>query len=289
MPASTVRPKFPLMMMLIVVSSAIFAGLLFTGTEVEPARSIQRAMALLVPLGVLVFSIFWSAQQSAELRDEDRRVSALEDAARLQRFDWLTHALTDALSRPMRSPLHRVRALQVYVTTLVGVGRFDDAERSAAAMLGEGVPLGMVTSLRALRVYAMLREDRLVDADRALGELRRQDRDIDISGHAPAMVALAAMYRDAVTGHCDDALRSFEKNRPAIAKQLGLRVADADALAAHSALTLGQSSRAAHLWRRATLFASPAELVHRFPPLSTTSAALAPASVPPELAIGGAR
>lgn len=287
--ASAVRPRFPMMMALVVVAVTVVVGLMFTNTENEAARAIQRIVSLIVPLGVLAFSIFWSAQQAAELRDEERRVSAMEDASEAKRFDWLAHALTDILSRPMLSPLHRARALNVYVLALLHVRRFEDAERAAGGMLGEGVPLTMVTSLRARRVYAMLREDRLVDADRALGELRRQDREVDVAGNAGAMVALLGIYRDAVTGHGDDALQSLNKHRATIAKHLGVRVGDADALAAHAAFGMGQADLAATLWHRATLLVSPASLVESYPPLGKTAAGLTAATIPGELLAAGGR
>jgi hypothetical protein len=271
------------MTLVVVVSAALVAGLFFAGATDEPARSIQRMAALLIPAGVLAFSIFWSAQLGAELRNEERRVAALEDARRRGDSGWLRLAISDMLGRSMMSPLNRVRALEVYVHLLSDSGRFEEASETVEGMLADGVPLTMVAPLRAARVYAMLRDQRLVDADRALSELRRTDPDVELSRQGEALVVLLQLYRDAVTGHGEEALRLLDAKRGVVARQLGVRVAEADALGAHAALSVGRPDEAALLWSRATLLLTPQALLARYPQLQSTSSQLPAAPTPVEL------
>ena len=63
--------------------------------------------------------------------------------------------------------------------------------------------------IRLGRAMAMLREDHLVDADRAISELRRTSQ-----GRESAGLALVELYRDVKTGHPTEAIEHFDAALP---------------------------------------------------------------------------
>jgi hypothetical protein len=122
---------------------------------------------------------------------------------------------------------------------------------------------------------AMLREDHLVDADRAISELRRGPAARESAG-----LALVELYRDVKTGHPAEAVELFEARHPVLRDQLGIRVCDAYGLAARAYDLLGRDSEAARAWERATLLSPPAELARRYPELQPLIGKLSPAEMP---------
>jgi tetratricopeptide (TPR) repeat protein len=114
--------------------------------------------------------------------------------------------------------------------------------------------------VRLARAMSMLRENHLVDADRAIGDLRRRGPEGGSGG-----LALVEMYRDVQTGHPDEAIDLFTKFLPMMRQQLGHRVADAHALVARAYDLLGHDDQAKAAFERATLLAPLAELQRRYP------------------------
>jgi tetratricopeptide (TPR) repeat protein len=158
---------------------------------------------------------------------------------------------------------------------------------------------------------AMLREDHLFDADRAINELRQIGRSEraaaaaargaeDVTSVSPgsagaaaqnifpvaesAGLALVEIYRDVKTGHPAEAVAIFEDRLSALRDQLGHRVADAYALAARAYDLLGREAEAADAYRRATLLCPPVELHRRYPEVAKLQGRYEPAAAPPEMA-----
>jgi hypothetical protein len=125
---------------------------------------------------------------------------------------------------------------------------------------------------------AMLREDHLFDADRAIAELRRESAGTDSAG-----VALVEMYRDVKTGHPAEAVAVFEDKLPAMRDQLGHRVADAYALAARAYHQLGRDAEAQSAFANATLLAPRVELYRRYPEVEPLEAKYQASPAPPQI------
>lgn len=273
------RPRFPLMPVMLVGGVAIMVGLLMGDAPSDAGKLAQRGLAYLIPLVLLGLAVAWGGYMSRQLRDEEEAVCQIEDAVRLRTYEPMIWTLAGLLSRPMLSPLARARALFAYVGAMVKFGRFEEAALAVDLMLDEGVPVGMVGSLRGARAYAMLREDRLFDADRALTDIKKMGRD----GPMGALLALSEQYRDVRTGHADDVLEKHSARRTLVAGHISTRVADLDALAAWAALRLGQRELASALWRRATTVGQASELTERYPELSSVAGELSPTPLPAEL------
>ena len=118
----------------------------------------------------------------------------------------------------------------IYLVAGLALPRFDDAIAVFNHLLDNDlVDAPTAHGLRLGRAMAMLREDHLFDADRALADLRRT---VAAAGVESAGLALVEIYRDVKTGHPGEAVAIFEQRLPALRDQLGHRVADAYALAA---------------------------------------------------------
>jgi len=159
--------------------------------------------------------------------------------------------------------------------------RFADAVTVQEYLLDSGtVDLGTAYGLKLGRAMAILREDHLFDADRAISELRRMGpEDLDSAG-----LALVEIFRDVKTGHPAEAIELFERKLPALRDQLGHRVADAYALAARAYDLLNRPTDAQAAFEKATLLAPPAELYRRYPEVEKLKDRYRPAIAPPEAA-----
>jgi hypothetical protein len=133
----------------------------------------------------------------------------------------------------------------------------------------------MAYGVRLGRAFAMLRDDHLFDADRAISELRRQPGASDSGG-----LALVEIFRDVKTGHPDEAIDLFETRLPALRDQLGHRVADAYALASRAYDLRGRDAEARDCWAKATLLAPPGELLRRYPDVKNVADKCAPSFAP---------
>jgi tetratricopeptide (TPR) repeat protein len=221
-------------------------------------------------------------------QDERARIDAIEELVQLRRWQQAAAMLQQALSRPTVSPAGRVQLLFFLASVLARYNRFDDAIAVQNYLL-EHVDLDPTTqhALRLGRTMAMLREDHLFDADRAINELRRDvSRAIDPSqpdaAAAPvsAGLALIEIYRDVKTGHAAEAIELFHRARQPLREQLGHRVADAHALVARAHDFLGDSPHAQAAWERATLLSPVVELLRRYPELSAIAGKYAAATAP---------
>jgi hypothetical protein len=122
---------------------------------------------------------------------------------------------------------------------------------------------------------AMLREDHLFDADRAIAELRRLEGDQETAG-----LALVEIYRDVKTGHPDEAIDIFETRLPTLRDQLGHRLADAYALVSRAYDLRERATDARDAWHKATLLAPPIELLRRYPEVAPVAEKYPPSPAP---------
>ena len=269
------------------------------GSAYLSSKSAQWKQAVDVISGLMMIGItiamgvlMWNAVRRQ--REERARIEAIEELVQLRRWQQAAAMLRDALSQPTVSPIGRVQYLLFLASVLARYNRFDDAI-AVQNHLMENVDLDPSTlhALRLGRAMAMLREDHLVDADRAISDLRRDvSRATDPSqpqAEAPvsAGLSLIEMYRDVKTGHAAEAIEMFNRTLPAMRKQLGHRVADAHALAAKAYDFLGDSLNAQANWERATVLSPQIELLRRYPELNSLGSKYR-ASVPPASEIGEA-
>jgi tetratricopeptide (TPR) repeat protein len=192
----------------------------------------------------------------------------------------------------------------IFLTAVLArYNRFEDAIAVQDYLL-QTMPLdgGTAHGLRLARVMAMLREDHLFDADRAINELRRQvsragrarDQAVaQLAGTEPqepqdpqslsAGLALIEIYRDVKTGHPAEAVELFEQTLPTLREQLGHRVADAWVLLARAYDMLGRDAEAAAAYQKATLLQPAVELHRRYPETASLADKYPPATAPPPL------
>jgi hypothetical protein len=136
---------------------------------------------------------------------------------------------------------------------------------------------GAEYALRLGRAMAMLHEERLVDADRAIAELRRVEGSSESAG-----LALVEIYRDVKTGHPGEAIETFAAKIANLRTQLGHRVADAWALVARAYDMVGRGDLAAEAYTNATSLAPIAELSRKYGEVAALTGKYAPATAPVE-------
>jgi tetratricopeptide (TPR) repeat protein len=253
---------------------------LVEGSRASPfMKSLQTTTGILILPAVLLATI-QSVMNMRSYRDQQRQLDAIEEMIQLRRWEPAGLLLNRFLSGPVRSVGLWAQALVDLASLLGRHHRFDDA-MAVQTFVIENELLDDQSDffVRLARAMAMLREDHLVDADRAIGDLRKRDPDRMSGG-----LALVEIFRDVKTGHPDEAIKLFEKHLPAMQQQLGHRVADAYALVARAHDLLGQEPEARAAYERATLLAPPAELQRRYPELAKLAEKFAPSIAPMEVA-----
>ena len=186
--------------------------------------------------------------------------------------------LQQMLSRPTRTPTGRVQGL-IYLSSVLGrYHRYGDAIAVQEYLLEHvNLDAGTMYGLKLARAMGMLHEERLVDADRAMNELRRAEGSGESAG-----LALLEVYRDVKTGHPAEAIEVFQEKLPVLRKQLGQRLADAYALLAKAYDMVGQDALAQEAYTDATLLAPIAEVSRRYGEVATLAGKYAPATAPAE-------
>ena len=185
------------------------------------------------------------------------------------------HSSPDAVET-RHEPSVCAQALVYFSVVLARYERFDDAIAIQEYLLDRDlVDPGSGFGLRIARTMAMLRQDRLFDADRAISELRRVPGAAESGG-----LALVEIYRDVKTGHPKEAIEIFTEKFSHLREQLGHRVADAWALIARAHDLLGHETEARQAIDNATLLAPPAELLRRYPELEKLTGRYTPAQMP---------
>jgi len=215
-------------------------------------------------------------------RADQQALEAAGELVQLRRWPHAAELLRELLSRPSRTGALRSQGLIYLGSVLARYHRFDDAIAVFDHLLEHDlVDGGAAHGVRLGRAMAMLREDHLFDADRALAELRRT---VAQAGVESAGLALVEIYRDVKTGHPDEAVAVFEQRLDVMRDQLGHRVADAYALAARAYDLLGRTAEAQDAYTRATLLAPLVELHRRYPEVQKLQGRYRPAAAPPEAA-----
>jgi tetratricopeptide (TPR) repeat protein len=256
------------MVLLVVLISA------YANTRGPQMAGIVRAISALLMLGLMVGMgiITWLAVKAQ--RGEQFQLEAAEELVTLRRWPQAAVLLETMLSRPTRTTAARVQALIYLSSVLARYHRFEDAIAVQNHLL-ENVNLdeSTVHALRLGRAMAMLRDDHLFDADRAISDLRRSTRRSEEAesdaksgpGFESAGLALIEIYRDVKTGHPAEAIELFNAKLPILRQQLGHRVSDAWALAGKAYDLLGRADEAQDAYEKATLLSPPEELHRRYP------------------------
>ena len=260
----------------------VVLGATVLGRASDTGRQIVEALSALVMLGVVAGMMALTVLTVRRHRADQQEVEAAAELVQLRRWPQAAFVLEQVLSRPARTNTLRSQALVYLASVLARYHRFDDAIAVFNHLLDNDlVDPSTAHGLRLGRVMAMLREDHLFDADRALAELRRT---VSSAGVESAGLALVEMYRDVKTGHPDEAVQIFEDKLPVLRDQLGHRVADAYALAARAYDLLGRTAEAQDAYTRATLLAPLIELHRRYPEVEKLAGRYQPAPAPPEAA-----
>lgn len=239
----------------------------YIGMRSPAAERVVTLLSPLFTLGLITCLAVYSSWIARRNRDEMAALQGIEELVQLRRWSQAAGEIGQLLNRPPRNPIIRPQALFFLGNVLARYHRFDDAVHVFEHLL-ETVRMDESTAnaLRLGRAMALLREDRLVDADRAIAELRRS-ADREESGG----LALVEMYRSVKTGHPDDATATFEQRLGVLRDRLGVRVADAYALAARAYDMMFEHDKAQAAWAHATVLAPAEELVRRYPELRKTA------------------
>lgn len=246
----------------------------------DRGRAFTEAVVLTAMVGLFGATSVLSYATLQRYRRQARAVDAVEEMVQLRRWEPAGMMLDRALSVPVATPSLWVRLLVQLSTVLARHHRFEDAIEVHNFLLGTDL-LDPVADygIRVRRAMAMLQEDHLVDADRAISDLRRRTP----AGRSGEF-ALVELYRDVKTGHAAEAVELFDKQRDVIRDQLGHRLADAYALLARAYDLLGRPADAAVAYTRATLLAPVAELGRRYPEVLKLAGQHPPAAAPREVA-----
>jgi hypothetical protein len=274
--------------MLVVLLSA------FASSQGAAAANAVRLLSALAMVGIMAGLFFYSGYLARHHRAEQLQLEAIEELVTLRRWPQAALLLQSMLSQPTRSPHSRVQALIYLAGVLSRYHRFDDAIAVQDHLLDTvNMDENTAHGIRLGRAMAMLREDHLFDADRAIADLKRRvgrDNTEAASGETlpqvtdSAGLALVEIYRDVKTGHPTEALEIFRAKLSVMRRQLGHRVADAWALAAKAHDLLGQEREAQESFENATLLSPMGELLRRYPELTSLSPKYHPAQAPAEAA-----
>ena len=214
-------------------------------------------------IAAVIAGVVGSVLRVRKMRAQQQMVEAIDEMLQLRRWEPAGMLLDRFLSSPMSSVRVWAQAL-VQLSSLLGRHhRFEDAIVVQNFLIeNELLDDSSDYVMRLGRAMMMLREDSLVDADRAISDLRRRGPEQGNGG-----LALVEMFRDVTTGHPEEAIATFAKHLIQMQKQLGHRIADAHALVARAYDLLGRSAEAQAAYARATLLAPLAELQRRYPEL----------------------
>ncbi|HEY2588521.1 MAG TPA: hypothetical protein VGI81_22460 [Tepidisphaeraceae bacterium] len=277
--SSPARPRFNMGWGLGVILLAALIMTALAGGAPAEARQAVAVLSGLVMLAAIGGMCAFSVYTVRRLRAEQQRVEQIGELVQLRRWPEAAMALDAYLSRPAGTPQLRVQALAYLAPVLARLERYEDAITVQTYLIEQaGLDPAGATAMRIGRTMAMLHEDHLFDADRAISELRRSP------AAGSAALALVELYRDVKTGHPTEAIELFEQKLTTFRDQLGHRAADAYALAARAYDLLGREAEARAAFWNATLLAPAIELFRRYPEVKKLSDRFHPAPAPPEAA-----
>jgi tetratricopeptide (TPR) repeat protein len=238
-------------------------GSTYLTVECPKCTGFVQALSALAMFGLMAALIAWTYVAARNQRTEMQQVEAIEELVQLRRWPQAALLIQSMLSQPTRSMVARVQALIYLSSVLARYQRFEDAIGVQTYLLTHvNLDEGTAHGLRLGRAMAMLREDHLVDADRAISDLRRSSSERESAG-----LALVEIYRDVKTGHPAEAVEIFEQKLEPMRQQLGHRVSDAWALVAKAYEMLNRDADARSAWDNATILSPTSELQRRYPEL----------------------
>lgn len=255
--------------------------LLLSSSSQEPmVRGLQFAMLPVLLIMSISLTVF-RRRLARRVEVESEAVAALDELIQLRRWPEAADLAHRLLSQPMMLPDRRAFALMSLAALLARYHRFSDARLVHEALLNPApnepqIDPSLAHSIKVARAMSLLRDDHLVDADRAMSELRREvnhardevrrEEGVEKSRKVQsAGLVLLDLYRDVKTGHPQEAVDVFEKSMPALRDQLGTRVADAWVLVAAGYHAIGQAEKAQAAYASATSLVPAVELHRRYP------------------------
>jgi len=267
------------------VLAAAFLGWYFfsqslNGNGSDPSLSLLLSVVMATLVAGWVFNGIMTAR---EFRRQQEQLESIHELIQLRRWAEAALGVQSFLSGPSRSPGMRGQGLLFLAMVLARYHRFDDSISVYEHILDElALDDAAAHSVKLGRAMSLLRAENLLDADRAIAELRREMR----QGAPPnelAMLALVEMYRDVKTGHPNEAIETFNLRFEDVRKTLGHRVADAWALVARAYDMLQKDTEAESAFRNATLLAPFPELVRRYPEVAAMKDRFSSAHAPTEV------
>jgi tetratricopeptide (TPR) repeat protein len=250
----------------------------FAGSHSPDMQAVVRFLGGLTMIGLMIGMSIFTWIIAGRQREEQRSLDAIEELVQLRRWPEAGMMLQNLLSKPTRSAMARIQGLIYLTTALARYHRFGDAIVVQEHLL-ETIELdpGTGYALRLGRAMAMLQEDHLTDADRAISELRRVEGSQESAG-----LALIQIYRDVKTGHPAEAIELFTAKELILRKQMGHRVADAWALVAKAYDMVGREELARQAYRNATLLAPIAEISRKYSEVASLTGKYPVAEAPGE-------
>jgi tetratricopeptide (TPR) repeat protein len=260
--------------LLVVLTSAYVTS---RSPQYERIVDVASKLIMLTLMGLMAGLMGWTIRRH---RQEMKRLEALEELVQLRRWPEALRLASEMLSHPLRAPQVRAQALLLFTSILARYQRFEDAINIHNHLL-ETMRFDDQTAhgIRLGRAMAMLREDHLVDAVRAISELRRS------SPGESAGLELLELYRDVKTGHPTEAIERFDKVLTLFRQQLGHRTGDAYGLIAKAHDMLARHDQAQRACEHATLLTPAIELNRRYPELASLAQKYRAVAVPAELAM----
>jgi tetratricopeptide (TPR) repeat protein len=277
---SRVRPRVGWVLYLLGGAMFVIIIAAIMGDRLGIPQDTLEALATVLMVAMLGSISVYNFIYNRACRAEQAQVEAAEELVQLRRWPQAALLLQSLLARPSRVPMARLQGLVYYTTVLGRFQRFDDVLAICDHLL-ELVPpdAPIVHLIKLARGGALLRQDRLFDADRVISDLRRGSGAAESGG-----LALLELYRDVKTGHPNEGLEIFKKKLELIRQQFGHRVANAYVLAAKAYDMLNQPDQARSAYREATLLAPPMELNMRYPEVADLAARYGTSPAPVEVA-----
>jgi hypothetical protein len=267
------RRKLPVMILGAFIAMALI-GIVMN----EKSKGLQFTTNIFILLLMTVLMVFGFVN-SRRGRNELAALESAGELIQLRQWPKAAELLYGLLSSPMRTPQTRLGALSFLIHVLNRFHRNADAIEVYDYLLDQQrLDEYSVYNLRAGRAMAMLKDDRLYDADKAIGQLRQTG-----PSDSPPLIVLE-LFHALKTGRSRDLLEMYAGRRDYLKVELGPKSADAHAFAAAAFFQLGDAGRAGECWFLATVIAPPTELVGRFPELGGVSGACLPAAFPRESA-----
>ena len=268
------------MRVVLVLAGVLIAFSLAGASAGDEMRGPLNAVTAVLLLAVLGGGAWTTTSTVHRQRRDQQALDDVEELIQLRHWEGAARGVEALLIRPARSPRFRAQALVELSAILTRYGRFDDAIAVQTHLL-ESEPLDDASSfaVRLGRAMAILREDHLLDADRAISDLKKRS-----NGKTTGAQALVELYRDVKTGHPAEAISALPDRLPIIRLQMGHRVADAHALHARALDMLNRNDEAAAAFERATLLAPAGELLRRYPEIRPLFDRYTPAAAPAEAA-----